>query len=131
MLVTTFGVPVEATLATALEREGFELRDAPAPGATGDGVVAELAAALRGAEATLEADPPACALACGSGDVSLAGALGAVKLGIPCAWVEPPDPDAEARIVGRIADLTVRARADAPEAALAIAGIAAPTLPER
>jgi hypothetical protein len=128
MRLVLLGEQIEPALAEALVAHGFEIDRAPPPRPQGDAAVAELAAAIRGAEAALQPDPPACALVAGSGDVALAAALAAVKLGIPCAWIEPPEAGDAGRLVGRVVDLSVDATGDAAELARAVAGIATPTL---
>jgi hypothetical protein len=112
-----------------LTAEGFEL-DVRAP-AVGDGpaATAELAAALRAAEAALEEAPPACALVIGSGDAALGAALTAVKLEIPAVWIAPADASGDAGLTGRVADLTLDATEDAATAARAIRDLAMPKLP--
>ena len=91
--------------------------------------VAALAAYLRGGEAALAGQPPAAAVVCGGGDDALATALAAVKLGVPCAWVRPPDAEVAVHLTERVADLAIDATDGADACARAVTGIAASTLP--
>lgn len=128
MRLILFGTEIPPALADELTRGGLELESAPEPRPEGDGAVAELAAGLRGAEAALAGDQVACALVAGSGDAALAAALAAVKLEIPTAWLAPADPSEVARLIGRVADLTLDASQDAATSAPSIRELAAPRL---
>ena len=127
MRLIVFGTEIRPALASALAEEGFQLEAAPTS-APGSGAVGALAAGLRQAESALGGDPPAAAVVAGGGDPALAAALTAVKLGVPIAWIPPPDADVQVHLTGRVADLTVEATEDARDGARAIAGLAASTL---
>lgn len=132
MRLILFGTEIPPGLASALAEEGFQLEVAPAPGSPpAAGAVGELAAALREAESALSGDPPAAALVAGGGDDALAAALVAVKLGVPTAWISPPDAEIEVHLTRRVADLTVDATQNARDGARAIAEMAASTLRSR
>jgi hypothetical protein len=127
MRLITFGPEIRPALASALAEEGFQLEVAPVAPPPAPGAVGALAAGFRQAELALGGDPPAAALVAGGGDPALAAALTAVKLGVPVAWIPPPDPEVEVHLTRRVADLTVEATEDARDGARAIAEMAAST----
>jgi hypothetical protein len=118
--LTCFGT-LDAPLADALEREGFDDVDALSLSADGDSVEG-LAAALREAELALADSGPAAVLVTGTGDAALAAALTAVKLDIPTAWLG--GATGELPLVARVAPTTLDATADAAENARAIRALA-------
>ncbi len=132
MRLILFGTEIPAALRSALAEEGFELESPPAGGTPpGPGPVGALAAALREAEAALQGDPPSAAVVTGGDDAALGAALAAVKLGVPTAWISPPDAEIQVHLTRRVADLTRDATRDARESAREIAEIAASTLRSR
>lgn len=132
MRLIFFGTEIPAAMHSALAEEGFRLEVAPARGAPpAAGAVGALAAALREAESALGGDPPSAALVAGGGDHALGAALAAVKLGVPTAWISPPDAEVEVMLTRRVADLTVDATQSARDSAREIAEMAASTLRSR
>ncbi len=132
MRLILFGTEIPPALRSGLAEEGFELEAPPARGAApAAGAVGALAAALRDAESALGGDPPSAALVAGGGDAALGAALAAVKLGVPTAWISPPDAEIEVHLTGRVADLTVDATQNAHDAAREIAEMVASTLRSR
>jgi hypothetical protein len=127
MRLVLFGHDTVPGLAEALAAEGFELARASEPVA-GDGLVGALVTHLRAAEDALGESPPDAAVVCGGGDPALAAALVAVKLGVPTAWVRPPDAEIEVHLTGLVADACVDATDGAAACAEAVTAIAASTL---
>jgi hypothetical protein len=128
MRVVLFGV--DAALAESLARSGVEVEQGP-PAPTGDpGATAALAGGLRAAEEALAGSPPDAVLVGGDDDEALATALTAVKLEIPTAWLRPAASSADA-LVGRVADVSLDATADAEAVAAALAELASPRIPAR
>jgi hypothetical protein len=124
MRLICFGTP-ERALADALAAEGCELDVREPEGDRAEGSAA-LADALREAEAALR-DEPDAALVTGADDAALAGALTAVKLGIPTAWAG--DAGEETPLASRVAELTLDATGDARESARAIRELAESKIP--
>jgi hypothetical protein len=120
----------DPTLAETLGRAGIEVGQVEPPAAGEGGATGALAGALRAAEEVLAGDPPDALLVGGDGDPALGGALTAVKLGIPTAWLRPADAPRDG-LVGRVADLSLDATTDAEAVAAAVRELAAPTIPAR
>ncbi|MEO8091159.1 MAG: hypothetical protein ABI726_00445 [bacterium] len=132
MRLILFGTEIPTLLRSALAEEGFRLEVAPAGGAPpAVGAVGALAAALREAESALRGAPPSAVLVTGGGDRALGVALAAVKLGVPTAWISPPDAEVEVHLTRRVADLTVDATQSPHDSAREIAEMAASTLRSR
>lgn len=127
MRLVLFGHDTVPGLAEALAGEGFDVARAPEP-AAGDGPVDALVANLRAAEDALGEPPADAAAVCGGGDPALAAALAAVKLGVPTAWIRPPDAEIEVHLTGLVADAAVDATDGAAACASAVTAIAASTL---
>jgi hypothetical protein len=118
--LTCFGA-LDAALAEALGREGFDDVDRLTLSPDGDSVAA-LAAALREAGLRLAERSPDAVLVTGAGDAALAAALTAVKLDIPTAWLG--EAAGELPLVARVAPITLDATASAAENSLAIRDLA-------
>ena len=127
MRLVLFGHETVPGLADALAAEGFEVARA-SQAVAGDGPVDALVAHLRGAEDSLGESPPDAAAVCGGGDPALAATLAAVKLGVPTAWIRPPDAEIEVGLTGLVADACVDATEGAGACAAAVTAIAASTL---
>ena len=127
MRLVLFGDQPVPGLPDALAAAGFEVEPAPSP-AVPRAPVEALATALRAAEGALDARPVAAAVVCGGGDEALAAALAAVKLGIPTAWIRPPDAEIDVHLTERVADTALDATDGAQAIAAAVTAIAASTL---
>lgn len=123
MNLICFGA-LDGSLAEALQRGGFDDVDRVALSPEGDSVTA-LAAALRAAELRLAEDAPTAVLVTGTDDAALAGALTAVKLDIPTAWLGVLTR--ELPLVARIAPVTLDATAGAAQNARAVRDLAEST----